>query len=56
LKDKETKQTLKNEERILVNEVVSAFSGPMYAREIGEGKTLYRVITNDEWSKAEGTW
>lgn len=56
LKYKETKQTLKNEERILVNEVVSAFSGPMYAREIGEGKILYRVITNDEWSKAEGTW
>lgn len=39
-----------------VHHVIAAFNGPMTARELKPGTVLYRVVTSDVWSKAEGVW
>jgi hypothetical protein len=36
--------------------VIAAFHGPMTARELTSGTVVYRVVTPDAWSKAEGVW
>lgn len=36
--------------------VIAAFSGPITARQLDPGTILYRVVTPDVWSKADGVW
>jgi hypothetical protein len=36
--------------------VIEAFHGPMTAKALPPGTTIYRVLSPDGWSKAEGAW
>jgi hypothetical protein len=39
-----------------VHGVIAAFHGPITAKKLEPGTALYRVVTPDVWSKADGAW
>ena len=47
---------LTDESELVEHYLIAAFHGPMLAKELPPGTVIYRVVTPDAWSRAEGAW
>lgn len=43
-------------DEILDFHVIAAFSGPITAKSLPPGTIIYRIVSPDSWSRAEGAW
>jgi hypothetical protein len=49
-------RTLSNGARVVDFSAIEAFHGPMTAKSLPPGTIIYRVVSPDDWSKAQGPW
>lgn len=56
LREKTVVTKLTNKNDLVEYNIIAAFSGPIAAKELAPGTHLYRVVSPDDWSRAEGAW